>query len=163
MVEIVSDTVLVIRREGDDEFDLETTLKLSDMHNNVPGFGDRISLLLDEGGLRLMEVVGRHFLEYVEEKTNDRWLTWFVIVEEVDPPYRDNLDEWLMGYFKDEFRFPDVLHHGKPTGESILAEELDRENRDPAYWTPKRKEILRQEREARLATIRAEEERERKE
>ena len=43
-----------------------------------------------------------------------------------------------------------------------IVDDLDRNNRDPEYWTFERKEILRKEREARLAAIRAREERERK-
>lgn len=39
-------------------------------------------------------------------------------------------------------------------GETV--HELDRDNRDPAYWTKERKELLRQEREARLAKMKRE-------
>lgn len=106
----IADSVMLLERGNDGKFALRDTISLEALRNNIPVFGDRIALLIDQGGMSIVEVVERYFLEYIEE-------------ERVE-----------------------------------TAETLDRENRDPAYWTFERKEILRKEREARLAAIRAEEE-----
>ncbi|TIV98870.1 MAG: hypothetical protein E5V85_09775 [Mesorhizobium sp.] len=141
---------MLLERSGDGKFGLRDTLSLESLKNAVPVFGDRIALLLDEGGMSILEVVERYFLEYVEEKSNDHLLTWFVIVKEIDPEYRDDLDESLMEIYRGGLRL--WLATGPPAPTETI-ETLDRSNRDPAYWTVERKEILRKEREARLASM----------
>lgn len=148
----VADSVLILERGTGGKFSLRETISLESLKNTVPVFGDRIVLLIDGAGTSIVEVVERYFLDYVEEKTGNELLVWVLIVREIEPDYQDDLDESLMEIYKADLR----LWLGTSPGETAKAEtlaDLDRSNRDPAYWTFERKELLRQEREARLAAM----------
>lgn len=71
---------------------------------------------------------------------------WFLVVKEIEPDF--DLDDSLMLVYEEHFRWL----FGSPMS-AQPAETLDRSNRDPAYWTFERKELLRKEREARLAAL----------
>lgn len=116
----------------------------------VPNVGDVLShwVLTDLNGHFL--VVHRHF---IHAQGND--CGWALIVEEIkDDRSNAMLAEWA--YDTKAFSEAEVY---EPTQSPSVeaAEHLDRSNRDPAYWTFERKELLRKEREARLAAIQAEE------
>lgn len=146
---MISDKVMVLERGSDGKHACTDALSMAQLNNHVPGYGDRISLLLDQGGLLLREVVGRYFLEYHEEGTGHTVWTWFLVVKEIEPDF--DLDDTLMEVYEEHFRW----RFGYATSPAPIetAETLDRSNRDPAYWTFERKEILRKEREARLAAM----------
>ncbi|MBZ9904777.1 hypothetical protein LB557_01985 [Mesorhizobium sp. BR115XR7A] len=148
----VADSVILLERGNDGKFSLRDTIPLESFRNTVPVFGDRIALLIDGAGTSIVEVVERYFLDYIEEATNNELLVWLLIVKEVEPDYRDDLDESLMEIYKADLRLWLSVEPSRVTHPTETLADLDRTNRDPAYWTFERKEMLRKEREQRLAS-----------
>ena len=105
-----------------------TTLNL--LGNVLPGFGDRLTLLVPEEGIAVYEVVGRYRVNMIGDDNEDDWNPWVLVVEQVD------LDE----FFSLERAIREVRRHDLALERMCAAPEvLDRSNRDPAYWTFERK------------------------
>lgn len=100
------------------------------------------------GGLAAYEVTDRIHTTIPSRNIEEPdFSTWTLLVDEI-------LSEELFEYDK----IIREIHFG--VYEPLVAleetiDDLDRSNRDPAYWTKERKELLRQEREARLAEVKA--------
>lgn len=123
----------------------------------IPSPGDTIVVGEGEFGNRIFRVLDRYFVTHLGL---DRG--WALFVEQLEDD-RD-LDELARQWAEDTKLFNEASDNldddGGTAKERIwppieTAETLDRDNRDPAYWTFERKEILRKEREARLAAIKA--------
>ncbi|YBV97129.1 hypothetical protein M1D80_09595 [Phyllobacteriaceae bacterium JZ32] len=160
MDDAIRDEIVVLMRSGDGYFDHDR-LSLKQLQNSVPVIGDRLTLHPVDEGLAVYQVEQRYLVD-MRPDVGDDCRFWVLVVDQIDEDHFLKLDDALRHIHREEF---DVVWLQMPPSEPTSVEtvdDLDRNNRDPAYWTPKRKEILRQEREARLAMIRAEEERGRK-
>lgn len=151
--EKVLDKIVVLMRDGDGYFDHDR-LSLSCLNNVVPIIGDRLTLHLGSDGLGVYQVINRYLTDLrPDDAEGGRF--WVLIVDQIHEDQFFKLDDLLRAIYREEFdgvwptstRFP---HRSLKT-----AENLDRSNRDPAYWTQERKELLRKEREARLAAIKS--------
>jgi hypothetical protein len=94
-------------------------------------------------------------------RVNERF--WVLVVRQIDEDHLFNLDDLIRGIHRYGFGNtwrgePYPLQATEvPIRETEPPTDLDRKNRDPEYWTFERKELLRQEREARLAAMKARE------
>jgi hypothetical protein len=99
MRNIVDDLVYFLERQKDGRFQIEGEHRLADLHNNVPGFGDRITLAIDGVGTSIMEVVGRYFVRHLDEASDSEWIAWFIIVQSVDLQEADDLLEAVSEHY----------------------------------------------------------------
>jgi len=151
---------IVLLQRFDDEYCDFGRLSLTSLRNVVPAVGDTLTDHVFETGVGVSRVVDRFLADFwSEEDVHPRCRCWVLVVEQ--PEEIDNhffgLDSILRRMREADFGYVPPDNEGFE-----IVDDLDRNNRDPEYWTFERKEILRKEREARLAAIRAREERERK-
>lgn len=147
-----ADEVILMEREGGKFYECYT-LSLAAMGGVVPVIGDRLTVHPPYGGLAAYDVVARFLSEMIPSANpEDRAvvMSWVLVVEPID---LENEKEW--SELLDFDRVIRGMHDVAVTYIGETVHELDRSNRDPAYWTKERKELLRQEREARLAEIKA--------
>lgn len=151
---VVRDEIVVLMRDGKGYFDHDR-LSLSYLNNVVPIIGDRLTLHLLEDGLAVYQVINRYLVDMRPDDA-DPCGFWVLVVDQIDEDHFFELDDILRRIHREEF---DVFLPGRPIPPAPIetAETLDRSNRDPEYWTFERKEILRKEREARLAAMRSQE------
>lgn len=152
--ESIRDEIVVLMRSGDGFVDNDHRLSLADLRNTVPIIGDRLSLHLEEEGLAVYRVLDRYLvdLRFSSDGGNDA-LFWVLVVDQFDEDHSHEFDQLVRAIYREEFA-TSWRREAIPSAPVQTAETLDRTNRDPAYWTFERKEILRKEREARLAAIR---------
>ncbi|MBB6013463.1 hypothetical protein HNR59_002852 [Aquamicrobium lusatiense] len=117
---------------------------------NIPIPGDTIVTCPGSVALVSYRVIDRYF---ITDGFFDRG--WALLVERVAkaPDLAELGRQWV-----EDTKFFNELQDEDPNqwkGGWISPEKLDRSNRDPAYWTFERKELLRQEREARVAAMSA--------
>ncbi len=146
------DEIILLQRFGDEYCDFGR-LSLSSLRNIVPAVGDTLTDHIFETGVGASRVVDRYLADFwSEEDVHPRCRCWVLVVEQLEDlgSHFFELDTILRRVR--EANFGVVPFHSE---EIELISDLDRDNRDPAYWTPARKEMLRKEREARLAAIRA--------
>jgi len=149
------DEIVLLMRDGDKYFD-HGRLSLSYLKNVVPCVGDFLTLHVEEEGLGVWRVERRYLADLTLTSNGDVAASfWVLVVEEIDENFGDHffdLDRAVRRIHHDDFN---IVWLGEPLFTSPIetAETLDRTNRDPEYWTFERKEILRKEREARLAAI----------
>jgi len=150
------DVRLYVRREGG-EFEVLFIYSVKFFDGIVPAPGDTIAIGEGEFGSRIFRVLDRCFVTHFGGDSG-----WALFVEQ--PEDDGDLKEFAQWWAEDTKLFNAAAHDmddgGDIADERIwplveTAETLDRDNRDPAYWTFERKEILRKEREKRLAAIRA--------
>ena len=145
----VRDEVVLLVRDDDTYFD-HGRLSLSYLKNILPAVGDNLTLHPDEVGVGACRVQERYLVDLTPTDGGEAYASfWVLIVEEVEGEHLFELDRAVHSIYKEEFG---IVWLGDPL--PTLADTLDRTYRDPAYWTPARKEILQKEREARLASIR---------
>lgn len=144
-------TVVRIYKElPNDHFELMIGTFLSEFGGVCPGVGDHIATWLTGDPFTYYIVRSRCFIE-----AGGRDRGWALVVQEVKPtPPLENLTEdWLadtkfIRECEEADECEDVPATVPATHAVPTSEKLDRSNRDPAYWTPERKDILRREREA---------------
>lgn len=145
-------TIVRIYKElPNDHFDLMIGTHLSEFGGVCPSVGDHIATWLTGDPFTYYVVRSRCF---IEAGGSDRG--WALVVQEVRPkaPLENLVEDWLEDTkFIRECGEADEEEDGPPTASPPTPKELDRSNRDPAYWTPERKEMLRLEREANVAAL----------
>lgn len=142
--ETIRDEIVLLIRDGDEYF-YHGQLSLKYLQGIIPTIGDHLTLHPVGMGVGASRVVERHLAELVPADGGKSYSSfWLLVVEEVEGEHLFDLDRIVNSIFKEDFggQVP-----------SPTADSLDRSNRDPAYWTFERKELLRQEREARLAAM----------
>lgn len=152
---IMRDEIVLLVRDGDDYFDFGR-LSRTHLDNVIPVIGDTLTEHIAEAGIGMCRVVDRFLADFrSEEGAHDPLTCWVLVVEQPDEceDHFFGLDKVLQRIR--EANFSMVSMPNQFTAETL--ETLDRDNRDPAYWTFERKEILRKEREARLAEIKSRE------
>lgn len=151
MQDIDTHAIIIIEKYGNDYHEFELT-DLDFFSGEMPAFGDRVTLLAPEDGYAIFEVIGRYPTTHVDDNNATEWRPWVIVIEQIEPDDFSGIERLIR----------DIRHREHPEGADTVAEieepeEIDRDNRDPAYWTFERKEILRKEREARLAAMKARE------
>lgn len=160
----VSEQVYVLEKFSSGAYELVDDFPISTMLGTLPSIGDRLTLDLyddDKGdGIAVAKVVGRHFVRYIMEKTGDECYAWFLLVETIETDEAVGLADAFGKVFRREFR--NLLWTSKsspPIYEPVPPLNLPKSKRishkmkDPAYWTPERKEAMRKKRDARLARM----------
>lgn len=144
-------TVRIYKELQNDHFELMIGTHLSEFGGVCPNVGDHIATWLTGDPFTYYAVRSRCFIE-----AGGRDRGWALVVQEVRPtaPLANLVEDWLADtkFIRDCER-ADKEEDGPPKAPPPTPEELDRSNRDPAYWTPERKEMLRREREATLAKL----------
>ncbi|MCR6501783.1 hypothetical protein MUO32_22345 [Shinella sp. CPCC 101442] len=137
------------------------TIPLSALKGVVPNLGDRITLDLcnndESDGLAIEEVVGRHFVRYINESNGDEAYAWFIVVQTVELDHTSKLAKAIGAVFRNELRpiapptktLPAVYDPVSPPN-LPKSKRISHKIKDPAFWTPERKEEMRKKREARL-------------
>lgn len=155
-----ADEVIVLLRESGKYHDHDR-LYLSLMHNILPSFGDRLTWHIDEeDGLATYEVVERYCSRLIIDNFGNEGSYWVLVVEQIHNEALERFDIAMRQIHSEEYQ----RRQPKGGGAEVerlgewKRETLDRNNRDPEYWTKERKQILQKEREARLAAIAAGEE-----
>jgi hypothetical protein len=146
----VDDVVILVR--DDRGYHDQDRLSLKKIGGILPVIGDMWAVHPHLGGLAAYRVVER-FLSNIIIDPDDRdheWY-WIVVVEQIENDELFDFDNVVREIF-------DAQVSDEQFAEFKILDSLDCDNREPAYWTRERKEILRKEREARLTVIRAEEE-----
>lgn len=146
------DEVVLLVRDGD-EYHFHGTLSLQYLNYIVPVVGDLITYQIEDSGIGLSRVDQRILVDMTATDAKDPTACcWTLVVSEVEDDRFQDLDMVMRAIRNADWTIP-------PVDLSDLASEtvddLDRDNRDPAYWTPDRKELLRKEREERLAAMKA--------
>lgn len=146
----IRDEVVVLMRDGQGYFDHDR-LSLSHLHHAVPIIGDRLTLHLGGDGLAVYQVINRYLVDMSPDDAESGRF-WVLIVDQIHDDHFFAMDDLLRAIYREGFNgvWPGYEF---PLPIVETAETLDRSNRDPAYWTFERKEILRKEREARLAAM----------
>lgn len=143
----LSTEILVLIRQAR-SFD-EDHLTLESTGGVIPNIGDKITLHPPYGGLAAYEVTDRIHTSIPSKNMEEPdFSTWALLVEEIESDELYEYDKIIR-----------EIHYGVYEPLVVLEEtvdDLDRDNRDPAYWTPERKELLREEREERLAKMKRE-------
>ncbi|TIN98300.1 MAG: hypothetical protein E5Y03_25055 [Mesorhizobium sp.] len=154
----VRDEIVVLMRHGNDFVDHDR-LSLSELKNVLPCIGDRLSLHVDEEGHAVYRIEARYLIDLrssTDAREDARF--WALVVDQFDEDHSDKFDDIVRAIYSEDFA---TIWKGSaisPASRPIeTAETVDRSNRDFAYWTFERKEILRREREARLAAIKDQE------
>lgn len=140
-------------KDGDDDFELMMTADIEFFGGVLPMVGDLYSTWRTAVDQSTYRVIARHVVEKPRPK-------WALIVEEL--PESVATLNWWTAWINDSTwldHLPTESDEASERSKERLGEwkkeKLDRNNRDPAYWTEERKQILQKEREARLAAIRA--------
>jgi|GEM_PF-3422347 len=152
----MNETVVRIYKElPSHHFELMIGTFLSEFGGVCPSVGDHIATWLTGDPFTYYIVRSRCF---IDARGRDRG--WALVVHEVkpSPPLENLLEDWLadtkfIRECEESDEDEDVPVTAPATSGAATAEKLDRSNRDPAYWTPERKEILRREREATVAAL----------
>lgn len=151
------ETILrIYKRLPADRYELMIGTDLEAFGGVCPNVGDNIATWLTGRPFAYFVVQSRCF---VECPRGDRG--WALIVEDVGPaqPLVNLVEDWA-----EDSKFFRECEEAEEAEEAAAAEQaklenLDRTNRDPAYWTPERKAILRREREANIAATKSERDR----
>lgn len=133
--------VRVYRRHEDGGFELVTTVSIGYLGGSLPNVGDVLALW---DRANWLEVVSRHFV--VHSQADRGWALIGI------PVGRDRKTKLIFDQWGQDTRDFAVFEDEEVVQSAL---DLDRTNRDPDYWTVERKEILRLEREARVAAIKA--------
>lgn len=163
MEEQVLEEVYVLSPVSNGGYQYIDNIPLSALKGVVPNVGDRITLDLynnDEGdGLAVEEVIGRHFVRYINESNGDEAYAWFLVVETVELDHTSKLAEAIGDVFRNELRPTEPAVVAPPVHDPVPPPSLPKSKRishkmkDPEFWTPERKEAMRKKREARLARM----------
>lgn len=144
------DDVIILFRDKDGYYN-EDRLTLQEMGNILPSIGDKWTIHPQFGGIGAYLVCERYLINIFKGFDSPTGQTaWILVVEEIENDELFEFDRVVREIF-------DAEVSEEALAEFHVLETLDRSNRDPAYWTFERKELLRKEREARLAAIQAEE------
>jgi hypothetical protein len=162
--EQVLEEVYILSPVSNGGYEFIDTIPMSALKGVVPNLGDRITLDLynnDEGdGLAVEEVIGRHFVRYFDESDGDEAYAWFLVVQTVELDHTSKLAEAIGAVFRNELRpiapptktLPVVYDPVLPP-KLPKSKRISHKMKDPAFWTPERKEVMRKKREARLARM----------
>ncbi|NVD41320.1 hypothetical protein HT585_20805 [Ensifer sp. HO-A22] len=169
--ETVRDEIVVLMRSGDGYFDHDR-LSLRHLKNVVPSIGDRLTLHLDDEGLGVYQVEQRYLADLrLVDNGGDDGCFWVLVVDQFHEDHFCELDLTVRAIYREDFHRTwkgAVIPAAPPQYEPVPPPDLPKSKRishkmkDPAYWTPERKETMRKKREARLARMRAMEELEKK-
>jgi len=88
---VIDDLIYFVVRNADGKFEIEGEHLLSDLGNNLPVAGDRITLTIHDIGFSTMEVVNRHFVRHLDPASDTEWIAWVVLVRPIDLPESDDL------------------------------------------------------------------------
>jgi len=160
--EQVLEEVYVLSPVSNGGYEFIDTIPMSALKGVVPNLGDRITLDLynnDEGdGLAVAEVIGRHFVRYIDESDGDEAYAWFLVVQTVELDHTSKLAEAIGAVFRNELRpiappptkTPPVVYDLVAPPTLPRSKRISHKMKDPAFWTPERKEVMQKKREARL-------------
>jgi hypothetical protein len=148
----IRDEIVVLMRSGDGYFDHDR-LSLSRLKDIVPAIGDRLTLHVEDEGIATYQVEQRYLIDLRgSDDAHEDACFWTLVVDQIHEEHFFELDRVVRAIYREDF---DTTWNGEaiPLSPIDPADELDRDNHDPEYWTFERKEILRKEREARLAAM----------
>ncbi|WP_421579765.1 hypothetical protein [Shinella sp. M31] len=159
----IRDEVVVLMKDGDGYFDHDR-LSLKCLMNIVPAIGDRLSLHLGDEGLGVYLVEERYLVDLNDNDREDGCF-WVLVVDQhpddhsfefdavVRAIYRENFDKtWKNKAIVPALVGP-AVYDPVPPPSLPKSKRVSHKMKDPAFWTPERKEAMRKKREARLARM----------
>lgn len=149
----ILDDIVVLLRAGGKLVDHDR-LRLSELRQTLPGVGDRLTLHVDDEGIAIYRVADRYLVDLNStfDANGDARFWVLVVVQDDDDNFVEEIDDMVRAIYRADFASVWTQQQvPQTTGETV--KDLDRKNRDPAYWTFERKELLRLKREARLAAM----------
>lgn len=167
----IRDEIVLLMRSGDGYFDYDR-LSLRHLRNVVPSIGDRLTFHAEDEGLGVYQVEQRYLVDLrFADDGGDDGCFWVVIVDQFHEDHFCELDLTVRAIYRADFdrtwkgaaiAAAPPQYEPAPPPALPKSKRISHKMKDPAFWTPERKEAMRKKREARLARTRALEEREKK-